>query len=68
MSPCTLLKEILRLVPCNTEIILDDECNVKLYHDVNYGSDLAKYGNCIVIHLGVWDDTTLYVRIINENC
>ena len=34
MSPCTLLKEILRLVPCTTEIILDDECNVKLYHDV----------------------------------
>lgn len=67
MSHCALLKEILRLVPCTTEIILDDECNVKLYHNVNYGSVLAKYGNCIVIHLDVWDDNTLYVRIINEN-
>ena len=66
MNSCTLLKEILRLVPCSTEIILDDEYNVNIYKDVNDGSGLYKYRNCIVLQLDVWDETTLYMRIIND--
>lgn len=66
MNTCTLLKDILRLVPYSTEILLDNEKNITLYHNVNDYEDLYKYNNCIVLSLDVWDETTLYVRIINE--
>lgn len=65
MNTCTFLKDLLRLIPVTTEmIVLDEEYN-KLYQGKNF-KGINIYANKIVLQLDVWDAVTLVVRIIND--
>lgn len=68
MSKTILLSDLLRLIHTYTEIALCDEYYTILFKGSIYDEDIHKYEDKLILELGIWDDTALYVRIINENC
>ena len=67
MCKTILLSDLLRLIPSNTEIVLRDEYYSLLHRGMVHDEDTYKYEDKLVLELDVWDDTTLYVRVVNEN-
>lgn len=68
MGKTILLSDLLRLIDTYTEITLCDEYYTILFEGSIYDEDIHKYEDKLILELGIWDDTALYVRIINENC
>lgn len=67
MGKTILLSDLLRLIPSNTEIVLWDEHYSLLHSGMVHDEDTYKYEDKLVLELDVWDDTTLCVRIINND-
>ena len=68
MGKTILLRDLLQLMPTHTEILIRDEYYTLLFVGTKYDENIDKYEDKLVLELDVWDDTKLYVRIINENC
>lgn len=67
MGKTILLRDLLQLMPTHTEILIRDEYYTLLFVGTKYDENIDKYEDKLVLELDVWDDTKLYVRIINEN-
>lgn len=68
MGKTILLSDLLRLIHTYTEIVICDEYYTILFEGSIYDEDMHKYEDKLILELSVWDETALYVRIINENC
>lgn len=66
MGKAILLKDLLQLIPTNTEILIRDEYYTLLFVGTKYNENMCKYEDKLVLELDVWDETKLYVRIINN--
>ena len=67
MGKAILLVDLLQLIPTHTEILIRDEYYTLLFVGNKYDERIDKYKDKLVLELDVWNDTKLYVRIINEN-
>ena len=65
MGKAILLSDLLRLIPDGTEIILANQVYIHLCYTKNR-EILNKYGDCPILNVDSWNDTAIYVRIINE--
>lgn len=68
MGKTFLLRDLLQLIPTNTEIVIRDEYYTFIFVGTKRDENIHKYEDKLVLELDVWSETKLYVRIINENC
>lgn len=66
MGKTILLRDLLQLIPTNTEIVIRDEYYTLIFVGSKYDENIHKYEDKLVLELDTWSETKLLVRIMND--